>query len=64
MRIANGEAGKETGRTSRDTEGWGKEGTAGGMLSKADSKQQKNRERSKARQSIFSQIPKLLIASQ
>lgn len=64
MRIANGQTGRETGRTSRDTEGCGKEDSAEGVLRKADNKQQRDTERSKARQTIFSQIPKLLIAFQ
>lgn len=66
MRIVNGETGKETERTSRDLEGWGKEGTKekGKVPKRADSKQQTALGRGKARQSIFPQTQKLLIAFQ
>lgn len=54
VRIVNGETGKETERTSRDIEGWGKEGTdkKGKVPRRIDSKHQKNIQRSKARQSF------------
>ena len=64
MRIANRETGKESERTSRHVKERGKEGTGG--KGKVQPKKQivSNRERGKARQSIFPQIQKLLIAFQ